>query len=91
MSELSAGVSYLSKSLRSGGRGVIQVADYNTTVYLYGSINGTDWASIETLSANQIKEVVLCPYFRFSSSSTDSSVTTGTGTTKVFISETRDR
>jgi len=72
-----------------GSRGVIQaVISGGNAAYLYGSLNGTDYQLIESFTTSAIKELVLCPYFKLSTSS--SSVTgTVNVATKVYIDETR--
>lgn len=72
-----------------GSRGVIQVViDGANAAYLYGSLNGTDYQLIESFTASALKEIVLCPYFKLSTSASSVTGTIG-GTTKVYIDETR--
>jgi hypothetical protein len=71
----------------SNGQGVLQIVKGDTNVTLYGSINGTDYALIETFDASTIKEIILCPYFKVSAA-TDGTFTT-IGSSTVFIDETR--
>lgn len=72
-----------------GSRGVIQaVIDGSNAAYLYGSLNGTDYQLIESFTASALKEIVLCPYFKLSTSASSVTGIIG-GTTKVYIDETR--
>ena len=72
-----------------GSRGVIQaVIDGSNNAYLWGSLNGTDYTLVESFEAGAIKEVVLCAFFKISSSNSSDTGTVGAGT-KVFIDETR--
>jgi hypothetical protein len=72
-----------------GSRSLVQaVISGGNAAYLYGSLNGTDYQLIESFTTSAIKELVLCPYFKLSTSS--SSVTgTVNAATKVYIDETR--
>jgi len=72
-----------------GSRGVVQaVVDGANAAYLYGSLNGTDYQLIESFTASAIKEIVLCPFFKLSTSASSVTGTVG-GSTKVIIDETR--
>tara|TARA_B100000965_G_C19603362_1_gene764394 strand:- start:6588 stop:6860 length:273 start_codon:yes stop_codon:yes gene_type:complete len=72
-----------------GSRGVVQcVHDSSNNAYLYGSLNGTDYVLVESFTASALKEIVLCPYFKLSTSASSVTGTVG-GTTKVYIDETR--
>ena len=72
-----------------GSRGAVQaVIDGANAAYLYGSLNGTDYQLIESFTASALKEIVLCPYFKLSTSASSVTGTIG-GTTKVYINETR--
>jgi hypothetical protein len=74
----------------SGGKGIIQVDIGDTTpVYLWGSVNGTDYAVIESFSADTIKELTLCPYFRLSGANTAGNSAVTVGTTRAYIQEAR--
>ena len=54
------------KIKKSGNsNGLVQVVNTGgTTVYLFGSLNGSDFVLIESFSADTIKEVMLCPYMK---------------------------
>ena len=72
-----------------GSRGVIQaVISGSNHAHLWGSLNGVDYTLVDSFVVDTIKEVVLCPYFKISSSS---AVDTGSisSSTKVFLDETR--
>lgn len=72
-----------------GSRGVVQaVIEGANSAYLYGSLNGTDYQLVESFTSSAIKEIVLCPYFKLSTSDTSVTGTVG-GNSKVYISETR--
>ena len=74
----------------NGSRGVVQCVHGGSThhAYLYGSVNGSDYVLVESFTSSALKEVVLCPYFKLSTSA--SSVTgTVNAATKVYVDETR--
>lgn len=72
-----------------GSRGVVQaIISGGNAAYLYGSLNGSDYQLIESFTTSAIKEIVLCPYFKLSTSSASVTGTVG-GNTKVYIDETR--
>jgi hypothetical protein len=85
--QLAVGTVFHPNMKNASGQGVIQIVKGNTNVYLYGSLNGTDYVLIETFSADTIKELVLCDKFKISGSATDQ--TTTIDTSKAYISETR--
>jgi hypothetical protein len=87
MAKLAAGTNFVPRLSTSSGKGVLQVDYGNTTVYLWGSIEGSHWTLIESFTADAIKEVVLTPFFVVSGNASDQ--TTGIGTSQVWISETR--
>jgi hypothetical protein len=88
--QLTQGESYASTLRRSGGAGVLQVIYGSATIYLHGSLNGSDYTLIESFSASTIKEIVLCPHFKYSSSSDPDAAGDGAlGTHKVIIDETQ--
>tara|TARA_R100001198_G_C5116811_1_gene141524 strand:- start:70 stop:342 length:273 start_codon:yes stop_codon:yes gene_type:complete len=60
--------------------GLIQVVNTSgTAVYLFGSLNGTDFALIESFNSNVIKEIKLCPFMRIAGDSANTaSVTNNT-------------
>lgn len=72
----------------AGGKGIIHVDVGDTSpLYLWGSLNGTDYVVIENFSVDTIKELTLCPYFRLSGSNANSAASVGTG--KAYIQEAR--
>jgi len=74
----------------AGGKGIIQVEIGDTQpVYLWGSLNGTDYVVIESFSSDTIKELTLCPYFRLSGSNTSGNSAISVGTSKAYIQEAR--
>lgn len=87
MAKLTAGTDFSPRLSRSSGQGIIQVDYGDTTVYLWGSVEGKHWTLIESFTADAIKEVVLTPFFVVSGSASDQ--TTPIGTSQVWISETR--
>lgn len=66
MAQLTATEVFAPRMNDSGGRGILQVviAD-GEVVTLQGSISGTTFTTIDTFSASTIKEIVLCPFFKF--------------------------
>jgi cobalamin biosynthesis Co2+ chelatase CbiK len=57
--------------------GLIQVINSNgTAVYLFGSLNGTDFTLIESFNSSVIKEIQLCPYMRIAGNSANSASAT---------------
>lgn len=90
MSQLAQNIEFVPRLSGSGGLGVLQVIYHSATVYLHGSVNGTDYTLIESFAESEIKELVLCPYFKYSGSATDEDDATDLGANhKVLISETR--
>lgn len=63
-------------SIKKSGNanGLIQVVNSNgTAVYLFGSLNGTDFALIESFNSDVIKEIQLCPFMKIAGNSDASS------------------
>ena len=89
MGQLTQNVEFNPRFKNSNGAGVLQVIYDNATIYLHGSLNGTDYTLIESFSESEIKELVLVPYFKYSSSATDEDASGALGTHKVIIDETR--
>ena len=89
MTQLSQNTAFAARFNNSNGAGVVQVVYDSATIYLHGSLNGTDYALVESFTADSIKEIVLCPYFKYSSSATDETASGALGTHKVIIDETR--
>ncbi len=53
--------------------GLVQVVNTSgTPVYLFGSLNGSDFVLIETFSSDSIKEVMLCPHMKIAGNSAGS-------------------
>ena len=72
-----------------GSRGVVQaVINGSANAYLWGSLDGTNYALIDSFTEDTIKEIVLCPYVLISGNATDKDVSVGI-ISKVFIDETR--
>ena len=89
MKQLANDTTPYNPKMGDGSRGVIQAVISGTDyAYLWGSLNGTDYTLVESFEASVIKEIVLCPYFKISSSASSDSGAVGAGT-KVFIDETR--
>ena len=85
--QIVVGTAFHPNMKNASGQGVIQIVKGDTDVTLYGSINGTDYAFIETFDASTIKEIILCPNFKVSAA-TDGTFTS-IGSSTVFIDETR--
>lgn len=50
---------------RGNSNGLVQVVNSNgTAVYLFGSVDGTNFVLIESFTANTIKEIMLCPFMK---------------------------
>ena len=76
-------------AMGDGSVGVVQaIIDGANAAYLYGSLNGTDYQLIESFTASTLKQIVLCPYFKLSTSASSVTGTVG-GSTKVLLDETR--
>ena len=84
MAKLTAGSNF--KPINSD-TGILQVDYGDTTVHLWGSVEGTHWTLIESFSADTIKEIVLTPFFVVSGSAANQ--TAGIGTSQVWIGENR--
>lgn len=89
MTQLTQNTAFTPNLRGSSGAGVVQVVYDSATIHLHGSLNGTDYVLVESFAADSIKEVVLCPYFKYSSSATDETASGALGTHKVIIDETR--
>jgi|TARA_R100000482_G_C5123659_1_gene147315 cobalamin biosynthesis Co2+ chelatase CbiK len=59
------------KIKKSGNaNGLIQVVNTSgTAVYLFGSLNNSDFVLIETFNSDTIKEIQLCPFMKVAGSS----------------------
>jgi|TARA_R100000081_G_scaffold91829_1_gene71169 hypothetical protein len=54
--------------------GLLQVINTSgTPVYLFGSLDGTNYVLIESFSADTIKEVMLCPFMKIGGNTAGSS------------------
>lgn len=86
MTQLTATEVFAPRINDSGGRGILQVviAD-GEVVTLQGSIDGVTFTTIESFPASVIKELVLCPYFKF----TATAGSTGGTQSTVRIAEVR--
>ena len=77
---LTAGVPYKTNQKKTSSKLLIQVSmGPETTLYLFGSLNGTDYVQLETFTADDIKEVSSCPYISFSKTAGDHDDTTSVG------------
>lgn len=78
---------------KSGGRGIVQaVVEAGNPASLYGSLNGTDYALINTFTTSGLIEIALPKYVLIGANTDATSQATAnnvTGTTKVYIDETR--
>lgn len=73
----------------SSGRGVVQcVHNATNDNYLWGSLNGTDWALIGSFGAVMIRDTTLAPYMKIGGSATVHGTGT-TGSTFTMLDETR--
>lgn len=64
--------SILKPNIRKAGNsnGLIQIVNTSgTAVYLFGSLNGTDFALIESFNSDVIKEIQLCPFMKIAGNS----------------------
>lgn len=76
-------------SNRTMGIGCVQsVINSTNYVYLYGSIDGTNFALLESFTTDQIKVITLPPFLKASGSATDHTTAIG-GTTKLLLDEDR--
>lgn len=81
MAQLIAATAHNPK-MGDGSRGVLQVViGSGETVTLQGSLNGSDYVTIETATVDTLKELVLVAFMRYT-------VSGGTAS-KVYIDETR--
>ena len=62
------------KIRRSGNsNGLVQVVNTSgTPVYLFGSVDGTNFVLIESFTSNTIKEIMLCPFMKIGGNSAGS-------------------
>jgi hypothetical protein len=71
------------------GIGVVQsIINSTNYVYLYGSIDNTNFALIDSFTSDQIKVITIPPYIKASGSATDHTAAIG-GTTKLLLNEDR--
>ena len=87
MAELQVGQAFTPNLRGSTGQGVVQVTRGDTDLSLWGSVNGTDYVLIETFTADSLKEVILCSFFKISGDAAD--IDTAAGTSRLWIDETR--
>lgn len=81
MAQLTAATAHNPK-MGDGSRGVLQVViGSGETVTIQGSLNGTDYVTIETATEDSLKEIVLVAFMKYT-------VSGGTAS-KVYIDETR--
>jgi|14_taG_2_1085336.scaffolds.fasta_scaffold00180_28 uncharacterized protein YraI len=81
MAQLISATAY-NPRMGDGSHGVIQVViGSGETVTIQGSLNGTDYVTIETVTTDMLKEIVLTPYVKY--------IVSGGTQSKVFIDETR--
>ncbi len=67
------------------GVGAVQaVIDSTNYAYLWGSLDNTNFALIDSFEANALKIIVMPPFIKASGSSTDHTTALG-GTTKVLL------
>ncbi len=52
----------------NGGRGIIQVTGVGTNVTVQGSLDGTTYTNIEIFEDDEIKEILIPPYVKYSAS-----------------------
>jgi len=73
----------------TGLRGIVAI-DHNgsNNVTLCGSVDGTNYFVIETFTADTIKEITLCPYFKVNGAAdTTMNDTIGSSTCTIFTNE----
>jgi|TARA_X000001036_G_C20613238_1_gene779865 hypothetical protein len=90
MAQLSNDNTPYNPKMGDGSKGVIQCVHGGSThhAYLWGSLNGTDYALLDSFLTSVIKELVLVPYVLVAGSATDKTVDVNAAT-KVYIDETR--
>ena len=67
--------SVMNVKIRKSGNsnGLVQVVNTSgTAVYLFGSLDGTNFVLIESFTSNTIKEIMLCPFMKIGGNSAGS-------------------
>lgn len=76
-------------SNKTKGEGCIQsVIDGSNFVYLWGSINNTNFALVESFTTDLLKILTLPPHVKASGSATDATAAIG-GSTKLLLNDNR--
>jgi len=76
-------------SNKTKGEGCVQsVINGSNFVYLWGSIDATNYALVESFTVNLLKILTLPPYVKASGSATDSTTSIG-GSTKLLLNDNR--
>jgi hypothetical protein len=85
---LSVGVPYKVANKKTTSKVLVQLNIGSVSpLYLYGSLDGTNYVQLDSFSAGAIKEVAACPYLSFSAVTGDHDNTTTAGTSSVIIHE----
>ena len=72
----------------TGLRGIVAIDKGDTNVTLCGSVDGTNYFVIETFTADTIKEITLCPYFKVNGAAdTTMNDSIGSSTCTIFTNE----
>ena len=85
---LTAGTPYQTGNKSSTSKVLVQINVGDTQpIYIFGSVDGTNYVELETISASTIREVSACPYISVSATTNDHDSTTSFGTTTAAIHE----
>lgn len=86
MTTLTATEVYATRMNDSGGRGILQITIADSELVTFqGSIDGVTFTTIEVFTVSSIKEIALCPFFKY----TITNGSTGGQQSTVMIAETR--
>ena len=85
---LTAGTPYKTANKKSTSKVLVQVnvGDIQP-LYIFGSLDGTNYVELETVTTSVIKEVSACPYISISATTNDYDSTASLGTSTATIHE----
>lgn len=85
---LTAGTPYKTANKASTSKVLVQVNIGDTSpLYIFGSLDGTNYVQLETVSASTIKEISACSYISVSATAGDHDSATSVGTSSASIQE----
>lgn len=85
---LSAGVPHQTANKKATSKALVQVNIGDTSpIYIFGSLDGTAYVQLESISTSTIREVAACPYISVSATTNDYDSTASFGTSSASVHE----